>query len=143
MRRPEPRRTHGLPRPDGGLLLGLALVFCVLGMHGLQASASPVDRIAPPFPAVIAGHTTGDPATTRHSQQHGTDEPAEPHQDHPGGEVCLAMLVIVGLAALLPVMRRVRTLVTVRARTRTTTGGSAGGRSPPAPTLFRLVVLRL
>ena len=72
-----------------GMLLWLCLFVGLLLMHGVQSSASPTDTHGIPLvssttmqmPVQFSGHTAG-PAC-----------PCDGHQ-HPGGQMCLALLVL-------------------------------------------------
>ncbi|TYB44216.1 DUF6153 family protein [Actinomadura chibensis] len=124
-------------RDERSLLLpvGLFLLFCVLAMHGFQASPNQTEMSGVPLTSMSAG-------------QHGADQaPAVPDDSgdhHPGGQVCLAMLsmvVLVAAAVLLALRSRDRVVPVPRAAVLVRT--LRGGRPPPAPSLHLLSVLRL
>ncbi|MFC4055941.1 DUF6153 family protein [Actinomadura syzygii] len=133
------RRLKGADRRRDGraflLPVGLFLLFCVLAMHGFQASPNQMEMSGVPLTSMSAG-------------QHGVDQaPAAPDDSgdhHPGGQVCLAMLtmlVLVAAAVLLALRSRER--VVPAPRTSALVRTLRGGRPPPTPSLHLLSVLRL
>lgn len=120
----------------GGLLL-LALVTAGLfAMHGLQPAAGPMDTPGVPMAASVEVHTVdAGHAGGRPSQDH-----PRGHQ-HPGGQMCLALLVIATLfllsAALIP-----RTAWRAAVRRPADPAYEHKGRPPPTPSIYQLSVLR-
>jgi hypothetical protein len=124
------------------LPLGLLLFFCVLMMHGFQASPSPVEMPGVPLAATSAGHADLADSATAAGGHHGGDRPADHHNEHPGGQICLAMLTMLVLFwAVLVLFRRGSTALVARVVIRVRI--LAVGRPPPRPSLHRLSVLRL
>jgi hypothetical protein len=118
-----------------GLLLLMSVIAGLMLMHGVQASAGPTDIRGIPL---VSSSADAHPSMTSmgHSCGHGCDD----HQ-HPGGQMCLALLVLGALflvAALLIRCRRERTA----ARRPATPGHRHPGRPPPTPSIFQLSVLR-
>jgi hypothetical protein len=120
-----------------GMLLLLSAIAGLLLMHGVQSSASPTDiRGVPLMPAAMThmpaehgGHAVG------HSCQ------CDGHQ-HPGGQMCLALLALGSLllfSALL--IRSMYGLTTPPSPAIPVAEHS--GRPPPTPSIFQLSVLRL
>lgn len=119
------------------MLLLLSVIAGLLLMHGVQSSASPTDIRGVPLmssmtthmPAGHGGHAVG------HSCQ------CDGHQ-HPGGQMCLALLALGSLLLFGALLVR-----SVRGRTTLPGPGTPGygrsGRPPPAPSILRLSVLRL
>ncbi|MGI8333868.1 DUF6153 family protein [Actinomadura scrupuli] len=153
------RRSQQLPLRIalGGLLLGM-LFAGLLAMHGLQAS-TPIDMAGIP----VAGMNTtgmhhpagtGSAATTRTTgtgstgaaqgdHEHHAPAPSGPAPDHqhPGGQICLALLIMGFVLALLAqriVGRRERPSSLVRRTARLLV---RCGRPPPS--IYQLAVLRL
>ncbi|MQA93225.1 MAG: hypothetical protein GEV11_00800 [Streptosporangiales bacterium] len=132
-----PVRSRRLPL--GGYLLLLAGLFA---MHGLQATPSPSPLAAAVHAAVAepVGHdATPSVALAAHLSG---DHQGFPHGDHPGGMICLAMLLLAGLvfgaAAMLGRTRPAIAALTcgsVRTVRRTP-------RAPP-PVFIRLCVQRV
>jgi hypothetical protein len=109
----------------------------LFAMHGLQPSASPLDMPGVPLVASAdmhaadAGHPGGHP-----SQDH------SPGHRHPGGQMCLALLVIATLFLLSAVLIR-RTAWRFAVRRPAGPAHEHKGRPPPPPSIYRLSVLRL
>ncbi|MBA9002805.1 hypothetical protein [Thermomonospora cellulosilytica] len=121
----------------------MLLLCCALSMHGLQVSANPLDLSGLPISAMSAGH--GSPAFEEAglSRPSDPDRPGAPHSDHPGGEVCLGLLAMVGFAVVLWFLfRRYRSL-SLPGKGKDWASPVAQGRSPPARTVYELAVLRL
>jgi hypothetical protein len=122
----------------GGLLLLGMLVAGLMAMHGMQA-ASPAGMSGVP---VVGMHHPGS-AAARHMPGEPMDPAAPmPAHDHPGGQVCLGLLVLaitlaltyIGLIAPAVIRnrspgRRIRTLLLLVGR--------------PPPSIYHLAVLRL
>ncbi|MES9541488.1 DUF6153 family protein [Actinomadura sp. NPDC000600] len=125
------------------LPFGLLMLLCVLAMHGFQASPSPSETAGVPMMAMSSGHEAA-PTSSKplHHPSSGEDQPGDHHQDHPGGQVCLAILTMLSfLAAIVALFVREPMIVARRilARVRIL----LVGRPPPRPSLHRLCVLRL
>ncbi|MFG2004536.1 hypothetical protein ACGFNU_35835 [Spirillospora sp. NPDC048911] len=117
----------------GMVFLRLALVCCVMAMHGLQASSSPADASGLPGVGVehsIVGH--GE------AQSGGAHEPGR----HSGGEICLALLTLVSFGALLLAVWRTWRPAILVPWSNVRPCPLDAGRSPP-PLAFRSAVLRL
>ncbi len=120
----------------------LLLLSCVLAMHGVQASPSPVETHGIPLPVtdVDRPHPEAKASGGHHSpagNQHNDN-----HSDHPGGQMCLAMLTMLVLVwALVVLSRHTRGVLAVRPLIRPSI--VPVGRPPPGPSLYRLSVLRL
>ncbi|MGI5229625.1 DUF6153 family protein [Actinoallomurus sp. CA-142502] len=128
------RRAPGV----AGMLLLLFVTAGLLLMHGVQSSASPTDiRGVPLMPAT----TTSMPAGHgEHAVGHSC--PCDGHH-HPGGQMCLALLVLGSLLLFGALLVR-----SVPGRTTPPPGAAVpghghSGRSPPPPSIFQLSVLRL
>jgi hypothetical protein len=112
----------------------------LFAMHGLQPSASPLDMPGVPLVASVdmhaadAGHAGGHPA-----QHH---SPESPEHRHPGGQMCLGLLVIATLFLLSAVLIR-RTARRSAVRHPAGPAHEHKGRPPPPPSIYRLSVLRL
>ncbi|MEV4002767.1 DUF6153 family protein [Actinomadura sp. NPDC049753] len=162
-------RTHvgGLPARDGAnaerpvgrprrpvrpdvlrLASGLLVLLGLLAMHGFQSTASPAEMSGVPLTSMAAGHAApaAEAATGHRPPQ--DDRPgghhSDRHPDHPGGQVCLAMLTLLALAlvaALLALRLRRSPPVAVSRPPRVRI--LLVGRPPPRPSLHRLSVLRL
>lgn len=123
------------------LPVGLFLLLGVLAMHGFQASPSPSQMTGVPLTTMSVQHAPPSASVViQHSP--GEDLPGDQHHDHPGGQVCLAMLTaisflwaLVALTVREPVFVARRLLIRVRIL--------LVGRPPPRPSLHRLSVLRL
>ncbi|MEU6744699.1 DUF6153 family protein [Spirillospora sp. NPDC046719] len=127
-------RQRARRRLHRGTPLCLLLLFSgLMAMHGLQASPGPMEMAAAPLASAGA---------TEHHHVVVGDPPGDHHPDHPSGQMCLGMLLVSLLFALLFGLLRV-TRAAVAARPVVRTPGPRGGRSPPAPSLHRLSVLRL
>ncbi len=122
------------------MLLGL------LAMHGFQAASNPTEMSGVPLVSMAAGHAAPDGtgmAGHRPPPGDGTGDHRSGHRsDHPGGQVCLAVLtLLVLLAAALALCLRASPAVAAPRRTRVRV--LLVGRPPPRPSLHRLSVLRL
>jgi hypothetical protein len=134
--------TRCAPRVSlSGLLLLAFVVAGLFTMHGIQASSSPNDM--PGLPVMAAGHVQATHTGAAYPHCPPPDRPAHhiPGHRHPGGQMCMALLVMVAMFVL---------TVTFVGRTagRSTMCGPAGpaceqrGRPPPRPSIFHLSVLR-
>ena len=140
MKRSPNQRRRALTLP-----LGLFLLLCVLAMHGFQASPSPADATGVPLTAMSAGHHSAPSPSGMAAVDHpaGDDQPGGHHQDHPGGEVFLAILAMISfLGAVLALLCRAPAAVLAR-RLLARTWSRPVHRPPPRPSLYRLSVLRL
>jgi hypothetical protein len=122
----------------GGLLFLALMAAGLFAMHGLQPSASPMDMPGVPLVASADMHAADTGHAGGHSSQHHS-----PGHEHPGGQMCLGLLVIAALFLLSAVLIR-------RAAWRSGLRRPAGpahehrGRPPrPPPSIYRLSVLRL
>ncbi|MCO6006142.1 DUF6153 family protein [Actinoallomurus purpureus] len=134
------RRPHALAVSPGHLLLLALTMLGLFAMHGLQATASPVE-MRPATVAVVMpgmGHTS---AETGHDMSVPPSHDAPGHK-HPGGQICLALLVVAALLILYAVFvgRSRRPVATVSPAG---LGSGSRGRAPPGPSVFQLSVLRL
>ncbi|MEU9873691.1 DUF6153 family protein [Actinomadura verrucosospora] len=141
-----PRRSV---RPDVlRLASGLLVLLGLLAMHGFQSTASPAEMGGVPLTSMAAGHAApAAEAMAGHRPPRG-DRPgghhSDRHPDHPGGQVCLAMLTLLALAlvaALLALRLRRSPPMAVSRPPRVRI--LLVGRPPPRPSLHRLSVLRL
>jgi hypothetical protein len=130
------RPSRNAPWSVSGALLLMLVIAGLLLMHGVQSSAGPTDIRGVPL---VSSSQMHQPATGEgRSGGHSCD--CNDHQ-HPGGQMCLALLVLGALFLLATLLIRCR-------RERTTTRRPAGrghahpGRPPPAPSIFQLSVLR-
>lgn len=130
------------------LASGLFVLLGLLAMHGFQATPSPAGMSGLPLTSMAAGHADPAAGAMAGRQPPRGDRPgghhSDRHPDHPGGQVCLAMLTLLALAlagALLALrLRRSPPAAVSRpARVRI----PPVGRPPPRPSLHRLSVLRL
>ncbi|WP_433476296.1 DUF6153 family protein [Spirillospora sp. CA-142024] len=129
-------------RRSSKLSWGLLLLFCVLAMHGFQASPSPTEMTGVPLTSMSAGHHDPAPMAAANHRAAGDDQPGHHHNDHPGGGICLAiltMLLLVMTAVALYGRKPIAVVVRILTRTRIL----LVGRPPPRPSLHRLSVLRL
>ncbi|GAA4604901.1 hypothetical protein GCM10023195_16830 [Actinoallomurus liliacearum] len=134
-----PHRS-GVPAPGGLLLLALTL-FGLFAMHGLQATAGPTDTHAAAVVMTMPGADHPDAETGHHHASAPSHAPSGRH-DHPGGQMCLALLVLATLLVLAAafVGRRDASGAPGRPHGR---GHESQGRAPPRPSIFQLSVLRL
>jgi Family of unknown function (DUF6153) len=120
-----------------GLLLLAFVTAGLLAMHGLQPSSSPTDMPGIPLVAAADMHATDAGHAGVRPSQH-----RSPAHQHPGGQMCLALLVIAALFLL-------SAILIGRAAWRCALRRPAGpahehkGRPPPPPSIYRLSVLRL
>lgn len=134
------RRPHALAGSPGSLLLMALTMLGLFAMHGLQATASPVDL----RPSAITVAMPGMSDVSAEAGHHAVAPPSHhsPRHQHPGGHVCLALLVMAALLILSAVSAG-------HAGRLFAAGGLAGkgrehqGRAPPPPSIFQLSVLRL
>jgi hypothetical protein len=137
----------------GGLLLLTAVFTGLLAMHGVQSTPAP--SVASGLPGFHMSHADPMPAGSAGSagsvrgphaadaSMAAADDPAGglPTHQHPGGQVCLGLLVAAGLLMLLVGALARRPGITGRAPSRRLWRVSAV--RPPPPSIFRLAVLRL
>jgi hypothetical protein len=123
------------------LPLSLLVLLCVLAMHGFQASPSPVETTGVPL-TMGAAHAAPAMVTGDRHPAPDRNQPGDHHNDHPGGQVCLALLTMLVLVATLLVLYR-RGSTAVAAQTLLRLRILLVGRPPPRPCLHRLSVLRL
>jgi hypothetical protein len=126
------RRSRTPPRAVPGLLLLMSVIAGLMLMHGVQASAGPTDiRGIPLVSASSDAHRTmGHPGGHGHGDHR-----------HPGGQMCLALLVFGALLLITALLIRRRREPAI-ARRPATPGHRHPGRPPPAPSIFQLSVLR-
>jgi len=123
------------------LPVGLFLLLGVLAMHGFQASPSPSQMTGVPLTTMSVQHSAASASVVfQHSP--GKDHPGDQHHDHPGGQICLAMLTMISFLGAL-VALTVREPVVVARRLLIRVRILLVGRPPPRPSLHRLSVLRL
>lgn len=116
------------------MLLMLFVVVGLLFMHGVQASASPTDMGGVPLMSSAAMQMSGGHAVGHSCQCDG-------HQ-HPGGQMCLALLALGSLLLFGALLVR-SALGRTTPPSPVTPGHGHSGRPPPAPSIFQLSVLRL
>jgi len=132
------RPSRTAPWASPGVLLLMFVIAGLLLMHGVQASASPTDIRGVPMVSASGIHGTG--AHEGHMGGQPCDH-CSGHQ-HPGGQMCLALLVI-GALFLFTVMLIRRRLERLAARRPDEGAYRHRGRAPPTPSIFQLAVLRL
>jgi hypothetical protein len=132
------RPSRTAPWASPGVLVLMFVIAGLLLMHGVQASTSPTDIRGLPMVSAADMHGTG--AHEGHLGGHPCDH-CSGHQ-HPGGQMCLALLVI-GTLFLFTVMLIHRRLGRTTARRPCGAAYRHRGRAPPAPSIFQLAVLRL
>lgn len=130
------------------LASGLFVLLGLLAMHGFQATSSPAGMSGVPLTSMAAGHAVPvTEAVTGHRPPQGDgsgDHHSDRHPDHPGGQVCLAVLTLLALAlALALLVLRLRRSPPVAVSRPTRVRILLVGRPPPRPSLHRLSVLRL
>lgn len=134
MKSRRPSRTA--PWASPGVLFLMFVIAGLLLMHGVQASASPTDIRGVPMVSAAGmhgaheGHMGGQPCD--HCSGH----------QHPGGQMCLALLVI-GALFLFTVMLIHRRPGRSASRRPGEGAYRHRGRAPPRPSIFQLAVLRL
>ena len=124
------------------LPFGLLLVFGVLAMHGVQASSSPSDMTGVPLTSVSAVHDAAPGHSMALHDAPGKGMPGDHHQEHPGGQVCLAILALLFLLGFVAVLLG-RDSPAVVSRVLARVRALPVGRPPPRPSLHHLSVLRL
>jgi Family of unknown function (DUF6153) len=132
------RPTRAAPWASPGALLLMFVIAGLLLMHGVQASTSPTDIRGLPMVSASVMHGTGD------HEEHLGGHPCgncSGHQ-HPGGQMCLALLVI-GALFLFTVMLIGRLLGRPMSRRSGEGAYRHRGRAPPPPSIFQLAALRL
>jgi hypothetical protein len=132
------RSSRTAPWASPGVLLLMFVIAGLLLMHGVQASASPTDIRGLPLVSASDMHTTGN------HEGHVGGQPCDDcsgHQ-HPGGQMCLALLVI-GALVVFTAMLIHRRLGRSMARRPGEAAYRHHGRAPPKPSIFQLAVLRL
>jgi hypothetical protein len=122
------------------MLLLLSVVAGLLLMHGVQSSASPTDIRGVPLMSSMSSMSTHTPVEHGgHAIGHSCQ--CDGHQ-HPGGQMCLALLALGSLLLLGALFIRSLSGLTTPLRP-VTRGHGHSGRPPPAPSIFQLSVLRL
>ena len=119
------------------MLFMLSVIAGLLFMHGVQSSTSPTDIRGVPLMSATtmqmstehAGHAVG------HSCQ------CDGHQ-HPGGQMCLALLTLGALLLFSALLIRPG-LGHTTPPSPATSEPEHSGRPPPTPSIFQLSVLRL
>jgi Family of unknown function (DUF6153) len=132
------RRSRAALWASPGVLLLMFLIAGLLLMHGVQATASPTDIRGLPMVSATDMHGTGA------HEGHVGGQPCDHcsgHQ-HPGGQMCLALLAI-GALFLFTVMLLHRRVGRSAARRPDEAAYQHRGRAPPRPSIFQLAVLRL
>ncbi|MEV5703982.1 DUF6153 family protein [Actinoallomurus sp. NPDC052274] len=134
------QHRSGASAPGGLLLLALTLLG-LFAMHGLQATAGPTDTHASAVLMAMSGTDHPEAEAGHHPASAPSHAPSGRH-DHPGGQMCLALLVLATLLILAAafVGRRDASGAPGRPLGR---GHEAQGRAPPRPSIFQLSVLRL
>jgi uncharacterized protein DUF6153 len=123
------RRAPGV----AGVLLLLSVFAGLLLMHGVQSSAGPTDIRGIPLMSSAPMHSSGEHA--------GHSCHCDGHQ-HPGGQMCLALLVLGSLLLFGALL--VRSPYSSATHVRPVVHGHGHpGRPPPVPSIFQLSVLRL
>ncbi|GAA2108584.1 DUF6153 family protein [Actinomadura alba] len=138
---PQPLRLHWYG-PVAWTALLIALLTGLLAMHGLQASASPNDSSG--IPANLVTSMVAADRHADHPSQHATEnDPSQhaPAHKHPGGQVCLGLLILFLLVVLPPGGRHRWPRRSVTVRSILASRQRDGGRPPP-PSLSQLSVLR-
>ncbi|MDL4815045.1 DUF6153 family protein [Actinomadura opuntiae] len=133
-------------RPGRLFLLSFALLLLlgVLAMHGLQASPNPSQMTGLPLTSAATVHDAAPSHSMAPHHPPGTNQPDDHHQDHPGGQVCLAFLAMLLLLGLVSVLfRRSAPAVAALAFALARMHVLPVGRPPPRPSLHYLSVLRL
>jgi Family of unknown function (DUF6153) len=132
------RRSRAPVASPCGLLLLALTMLGLFAMHGVQAETSPVDTH--PAASVITVFGMSDMGTeTGHRTPPSHHAPVH---EHPGGQVCLAIVVMAALLIL-------GTVFIGRSEHAVRTGAPARrehdhqGRAPPPPSILQLSVLRL
>jgi hypothetical protein len=122
---------------------GLCVLFGLLVMHGFQATSNPADMSGVPLTSMAAGHAAPVGAgMAEHHSSHGDGTGGQHSDHHPGGQVCLAMLTLLSVAAAVLALH-LRSSPAAAAPRRTRVRIVPVGRPPPRPSLHRLSVLRL
>jgi hypothetical protein len=137
------RPSRTAPWASPGVLLLMFVIAGLLLMHGVQASASPTDIRGVPMVSVPMVSASGMHGADAH-EGHMGGQPCDHcsgHQ-HPGGQMCLALLVI-GALFLFTVMLIRRRLGRLAAHRADEGAYRHRGRAPPRPSIFQLAVLRL
>lgn len=118
------------------MLLMLFVIAGLLLMHGVQSSASPTDIRGVPLMSATTMHMSAEHGG--HAVGHSCQ--CDGHQ-HPGGQMCLALLALSSLLLFSALL--------IRSLDGDTTppspaapGPEHSGRPPPAPSIFQLSVLR-
>ncbi|WP_146059090.1 DUF6153 family protein [Actinomadura rubteroloni] len=127
------------PRRRAVRVLGIVLLLAgLMAMHGFQVTVNTMDASG-----LMTVHATHAQHDATHAQHEKPSSPREHRHDHPGGEVCLWLLVAL-FALVLAALGRCALDRVGRAPAR---GPGARtdvrGRAPPTRTIFQLAVLRL
>ncbi|GAA4629374.1 hypothetical protein GCM10023196_049860 [Actinoallomurus vinaceus] len=124
----------------GHLLLLALTMLGLFAMHGLQSTTGPVET----HPATVAAAMPGMAHTSAETGHHMGVPPSHdsPGHKHPGGQICLALLVVAGLLVMAAVfVGRSRSPLAMDSAAKR--GRDDQGRAPPPPSVFQLSVLRL
>ena len=140
------------------------MVAGLFAMHGLQATDGPMATHGVPLMSAHGGHAQMAPAAeagprpahektgaalaqamagSPEKAGSGRPSPDSPASHHPGGRMCLGLLIVASLLILLTVLIRRSRLVSSRCRRRDPALHEYAGRPPPTPSIFTLSVLRL
>lgn len=126
------------PRDSGSGLVKAAVTLCLLAgvfvMHGLTGNHDVAMASGDPMPAAVGQHHV-----------HEVAELAPGEHRHSMGDICLAMLTVLGVAIIVALaLRSLRVSHPVQLLARVSTG-VAPERSPPCPrpSLSKLCVLRI
>jgi hypothetical protein len=130
------RPSRAAPWASPGVLLLMFVIAGLLLMHGVQSSTGPTDIRGVPLVSAADTHA----AHQGHMGGHPCDD-CSGHR-HPGGQMCLALLVI-GALILFTAMLVHRRPERSAARRPGEGAYRHRGRAPPRPSIFQLAVLRL
>lgn len=119
------------------MLFLLSVIAGLLLMHGVQSSASPTDIRGVPLMSSPTMHMSAEHG--RHAVGHSCQ--CDGHQ-HPGGQMCLALLALGTLLLFSALLIRSRPCRTTPLSP-VSPGHGHPGRPPPARSIFQLSVLRL
>lgn len=123
------------------LLLLMFMLACLFVMHGLQASADPIQHPGVAIAAAVPGMESvhAGAGTSPHAYRWPSD--GSPHRGHAAGQMCLGLLSM--MTALLILAGILGRLPGPPARGATAPRGlGRQDRSPSPPSIFELSVLR-